>query len=249
MGKRRIGRVHCVIPDVQDRPNLSKQHLRWVGNYIAAKRPDVVVCLGDFADMTSLNSYEVGTADAEGTRYEADIKSAHAAMRALTDPFARIRGYHPIQHLTLGNHEDRIDREANKNPRLIGTIGVNDLEYEDFGWRVWDFLQVARIDDIEYSHYFISGSMGRPVSSASALLRARQSSAVMGHVQRVDLAVHPFTQKIGLFAGLCNLHDEKYLTPQGNSCKRGIWMLNEVKNGSFDPMFVSLGFLERNYSR
>jgi len=249
MASKRIGRSHLVIPDAQIRPGVDTTYLKWIGNYIAAKRPDVIICIGDWADMPSLNSYAVGQADAEGTRYEADIKSSKAAMGVLLAPIAKIRGYHPVMHMTMGNHEERIDREAQKNPRLIGTIGTGDLEYAEFGWNVHDFLEVARVDDIEYAHYFVSGPMCRPVSSAAALLKNRQSSAVMGHVQRIDMAVHPFTQNVALFSGVCNTWNEKYLTPQGNNCKRGVWLLNEVRNGTFDPMFVSLGYLGQNYSR
>jgi len=246
---KRIGRVHCVLPDGQVRPGVDLTHWKWISNYIAAKRPDVIVNIGDFADMVSLNSYQVGKADAEGTRYESDIKSARLAMSYLMRSFAGLRGYHPRLEFTLGNHEDRITREAQDNPRLIGTISVDDLGYKEHGWRVNDFLKIVNIDRVAYSHYFISGSMGRPVSSAAALLRTRQQSCVMGHVQRIDLAVHPFTQNIALFSGICYTHDENYLTPQGNNTKRGIWMLNEVADGTFDPMFVSLNYLRRNYAR
>jgi hypothetical protein len=239
--------MHMVIPDCQVRPDVDTDHLRWIGNYAAEKRPDVLVCLGDFADMPSLSGYSIGKAEAEGRRYGADIRAAKDAMAALLRPIkaARVR---PRMVLTLGNHEDRIDREANANPKWKGFLSSADLGYEQCGWRVVPFLDVAVVDQVQYSHYFVSGAMGRPVSSAAALLRTRQSSAVMGHVQRVDMAVHPNTQFIGLFAGICYLHDEPYLTPQGNNTKRGIWMLHEVHDGTFDPMFVSLDFLRRRYS-
>jgi len=243
----RVGRVHLVIPDVQARPGVDTSHLSWIGNYIAAKRPDVIVCIGDFADMPSLNSYAVGKAESEGTRYADDINHAKQSMARLLRAQGRVRGYRPEMHLTMGNHEHRIDREANSNPKLIGTISTRDLGYEDFGWTVHPFLKVVKVDGIEYAHYFVSGAMGRPVSSAAALLRTRQCSAVMGHAQRIDLAIHPSTQNIGLFSGICYLHQEEYLTPQGNNTKRGVWMLNEVSGGTFDPCFVSLKFLGRNY--
>jgi hypothetical protein len=243
----RVGRTHIVIPDCQVKPGVPLDHLTWIGNYIASKRPDVVVNLGDFADMHSLSSYDIGKVEAEGARYKEDIKITHEAMRLLTAPLKKSH-YKGDLHLTLGNHEDRISREAEDHPRLAGTLSIDDLEYERFGWRVHKFLKVVKIDSVEYSHYFVSGSMGRPVSSASALLRARHNSAIMGHVQRIDLAVHPNTQAIAVFAGICYLHDETYLTPQGQNTKRGIWVLNEVGGGTFDPMFVSLGFLKKNYS-
>lgn len=250
---KRLGRVHAVIPDCQVKPGVDISHLTWVGNYLAEKKPDVIVNIGDFNDMVSLNSYAVGKAESEGTRYSDDIQCGKEAMAKLLAPIKRGNQgkkvkYTPDMHLTLGNHEFRVKREAEANPKLIGTISLDDLGYKDAGWKVHPFLKVVKIDGIEYSHYFISGAMGRPVSSAAALLRTRACSSVMGHVQRVDMAIHPTTQNIGLFAGICYLHDETYLTEQGNNTKRGIWMLNQVENGSFDPMFVSLAFLKQNYS-
>lgn len=242
-------KTHMVIPDCQVRPGVSVDHLSWIGNYCAEKRPDTVICLGDFADMPSLSGYDIGKASAEGKRYKADIDAAKNAMDLFLRPIRKLRkNRRPELVITLGNHEDRIDREANANPKWQGFLSSKNLGYAECGWRVVPFLDIAVVDAVQYSHYFVSGSMGRPVSSASALLRTRQSSAVMGHVQRVDLAVHPQTQFIGLFAGICYQHDEPYLTPQGNSTKRGIWMLHEVHDGTFDPMFVSLGFLKRRYS-
>ncbi len=244
---------HIVIPDCQVRPDVDYSHLTWVGNYIAAKRPDVVVNIGDFADMPSLSSYAVGKAEAEGKRYSADVDATREAMVLLMDPVLEAKRsshgkWKPELHLTLGNHEDRITREAKANAKFIGTLSVDDLHYRESGWQVHPFLEVATIDRIEYSHYFVSGVMGRPVSSAQALLKQRQASAVQGHIQRVDMAIHPTTQYVALFAGICYQHAESYLTPQGQNTKRGIWMLNEVKNGTFDPMFISLDFLRRNYS-
>ena len=59
---------HLVIPDVQAKPGVPLEHLDWLGQYIVAKKPDVVVCLGDFADMESLSSYDVGKRSYEGRR-------------------------------------------------------------------------------------------------------------------------------------------------------------------------------------
>ncbi len=244
----KVGRRHIVIPDCQVRPGVPLDHLRWIGKYIAKSRPEVVVNLGDFADMKSLSLYDVGKKEAEGQRYRADVEVAKTAMSMLMKPIAACKNYDPDLHMLLGNHEDRITREAESHPSLAGTISVDDLCYPDHGWKVHPFLKVATIDRVEYAHYFVSGAMCRPVSSAAALLRARHCSAVMGHVQRIDIAVHPNTQAIALFAGICYLHDETYLTPQGQNTKRGIWVFNEVAGGTFDPMFVSLGFLRRNYS-
>ncbi len=248
--KRRpkLGRIHCVIPDVQVKPGVPTEHLSWIGNYIAEKRPDVIVQIGDFNDMASLSFYALGKAEGEGTRYTADIEAGKAAMKRLVKPFRSIRGYKPSMHLTLGNHEDRIDREAQSQPRLIGKLSTKDLGYAEFGWTVHPFLKVIRIDGIEYTHYFTSGPKGRPVSSAAAILRERHSSGIMGHNQFTDIAIHKKSGHIGMMVGCAYLHDEEYLGAQGNCYRRQIVMLHEVRDGIFDPMLVSLAFLKAKYS-
>lgn len=238
---------HIVIPDCQVKPGDSTDHLAAVGNYIAEKRPDVVVCLGDFADMQSLSCYDLGKASAEGRRYIADISSARLAMRRLLAPVKKGRRRHPRLVLTLGNHEGRIDRAVELDPKLVGALSVSDLQYER-DWEVVPFLQPIEIDQILYAHYFVSGPMGRPVPNARALLNATHQSAVMGHQQQHDIAIHRQTQHVGLIAGECYPHHEKYLGPQGNTNKRGIWLLNEVRDGTFDHCFVSLEYLKRSYS-
>jgi len=245
--RERLGRMHVVIPDCQVKAGVPTQHLEWIGHYIYEKRPDVIVCLGDFADMPSLSSYDKGKLAGEGRRYVKDIAAVHAAMDRLVTPFKKA-DYKPEMHLTMGNHEYRIIREVEENPRYEGRFNYADLSYDDFGWKVHDFLKVVAIDNIEYSHYFTTGVMGRPVTSAAAMLRERQKSCTQGHVQYTDMAIHRKTQNIGLFAGLCYLHDEDYLGPQGNSNRRQIIVKHEVENGRYDPMFVSLRFLEKNYS-
>jgi hypothetical protein len=74
----------------------------------------------------------------------------------------------------------------------------------------------------------------------------------MGHVQTTDFYAQDFHADgrpiNGLFAGTCYLHDEPYLGPQGNFQRRQIIVKHEVVRGTYDPMFVSLGFLERKYA-
>lgn len=241
-------RKHLIIPDVQAKDGVPLEHLAWVGEYIADKRPDVVVCIGDFSDLEALSSYDRGKKSFEGRRYRKDVDAARRAMGILMEPIARAAGYNPELHLTLGNHEYRIVRAVEEDARLDGTIGLGDLAYESYGWRVYDFLKIIEIDGVKYSHYFTTGVMGRPVSSAAALLREAAGSAVMGHVQYTDMAVHRKTGQTAIMCGTCYLHDEEYLGAQGNFQRRQVVMLHEVCNGIYDPMFVSLDFLKRRYA-
>jgi hypothetical protein len=235
-----------VIFDCQVRPGVDIRHMTAISRYIAAKRPEVIVCIGDYADMPSLSKFSMNI-EKEGQRYRKDVESVHVAMGKMMAWQKTCKNYKPRLVMTLGNHEERIPRTVKENPNLEGVISMADLHYEKYGWEVHPFLKVVTIYGVEFSHFFASGVMGRPVSSAAALLRTRQSSAVMGHVQCVDMAIHPRTQKTAIFGGLSNLHDEDYLGPQGNSTRRQVIMLHEVRDGKFDVMFVSLGYLLRTY--
>ena len=250
----RLGRVHMVLPDIQAKPNVKHDHLEWIANFAIEKRPDVIIQIGDWADMPSLSLYDKGKRCYEGRRYVKDIESANYSLERFErtlEEYNRAnpeRPYSPRKVLTFGNHENRIERATMLDASLHGKLTIEDLDFERRGWECHDFLKVVEIDGVQYSHYFISGSMGRPVSSAAALLKARSGSATMGHVQRMDVAYHPQTQQIGLFCGTCYLHDEDYLGPQGNSAPRQIIMKHEVENGRYDLMAVSLRFLEKRYS-
>lgn len=252
--QERLGRVHMVIPDVQAKPNVDHAHMEWVANYAIEKRPDVIINLGDWADMPSLSLYDKGKRCYEGRRYQNDIDAANFSLerfeRQLED-YNRANpttAYNPRKVLTYGNHENRIERATMLDSALDGKLTLEDLNFANRGWECYPFLEVVKIDGVEYSHYFTSGNMGRPVSSAAALLRERQCSAIMGHVQHTDMAFHKKTQNIAMFAGICYTHDETYLGPQGNQTRRQIVMLHEVEDGKFDPMFVSLRFLKKRYS-
>lgn len=251
----KLGRSHMVIPDVQAKHGVPDDHLEWIANYALDKRPDVIVNIGDWADMPSLSLYDKGKLDGEGRRYIKDITALNHSLGRFEDV---IEGhnrdhpedqYRPRKVLTFGNHEERILREIQNNPVWHGAFSMDDFDFKKRGWECHDFLEIVDIDGISYSHYFISGSMGRPVSSAAQLLRVRMGSATMGHTQYYDAAVHKQTQHRALFCGVCYTHDEKYLTVQGNNVRRQIIMKNEVDGeGHYDLMEVSLRFLKKRYS-
>jgi hypothetical protein len=236
-----------VIFDTQVKPGVPLQHLEWIGKYISDKRPDFIVQIGDFADMEALSKYDVGTIRGENKRLKRDLDTARKAMDMLTAPFRDLPDYKPEMHLTMGNHEDRLDRFANEHPYLEEVVGTHMLNYEEWGWKVHPFLKVVTIDGCDFAHFFISGAMGRPVSSAVAMRNKRVRSSIMGHVQAMDVAFDSINHQWFIFGGLSCLHDEKYLGAQGNDHRRQILVMHEVEEGRFDPMFVSLRFLEKSY--
>lgn len=252
-------KTHLVIPDTQVKPGQDLTFLTRIGKYIVNKKPDVVIQIGDFSDMESLSFYDKGTKNFEGRRYKKDIEAAYQAMEALLSPLYEYNNrakrnkekqYWPRLVLTLGNHEDRINRLVNEDPKLEGMIQITDLPYWQYGWEVYPYLEVVNLDGINYSHYFTSGVMGRPVPNARQLLIKKHQSCVMGHVQTMDIATDyraDGTPITGLFAGCCYEHNEFYLGKQGNHHFRGIHMLYEVNNGSFYHHAISLNYLNRKY--
>jgi hypothetical protein len=238
----------AVIPDVQARPDVNPAFLANVGRYLAEKRPDVIVQIGDFADMPSLSSYDKGKRDFEGRRYVKDIDAARRAMEVLMEPIREAPGYTPRLVLTLGNHEERINRAANDAAELEGLISIDDLEYEAHGWEVLPFLEPIVIGGVVFCHYLTSGVMGRPITTASALLTKRHMSTVVGHQQgfQMSTAVRADGRMLtAIIAGSCYLHNEKYLGPQGNNHWRGLVMLHDVRDGEFDAMPVTLSYLNK----
>jgi len=250
---------HAVIPDCQVKAGVPLDHLIHAAQYIVEKKPEVIVCLGDFADMPSLSSYDKGTKAFEGRRYTQDVAVVKEAMSLFMLPIRREQArliknkekqWKPRMVMLLGNHENRIDRAVNLDPKLDGLISVKDLGYEQFGWEVIPYLQVIEIDGIAYSHFFTSGVLGRPVTTAKMLLTKHHMSCVAGHQQGRDIA---YAQKAngerltGIISGSYYAHDEDYLNAQTNIHWRGIWFLNEVSNGSFDELPISMEYLKRRY--
>ena len=152
--------------------------------------------------------------------------------------------------MCLGNHEDRISRAVESDPKLEGVLSLDDLAYEEFGWEVIPYLEPIIVDGIAYCHYFTSGTMGRPVTSAATLVTKKHQSCVMGHVQGRQIAYGTRAdgkQITGIFVGGFYQHDEAYLKWQGNKHWRGIWVLHEVNDGQFDEMPVSMSYLQKKY--
>ena len=202
-----------IIGDPHAHPDYDNRRFTALGKLIVKERPEVIVCIGDMADMPSLSSYDKGTRGFEGRRYEKDVKAAIDAQEKLFAPIKRVRGYKPKLYMTLGNHEDRITRAVNATPELYGAIGIEDLKYKEFGWQVVPFKKCVVIKGITFSHYFTSGVGGRPISSVHighALVTKLHCSAVQGHSHLYNHAeqTRPDGQKIfGLAAG-CYSHPE-----------------------------------------
>lgn len=250
-----------VVPDCQVKENVPLEHLTWAGQAIVDYRPDVVVNIGDFADMPSLSSHDVkGSKYFEGLRYKKDVEVVKQGMKMLLAPLKDLQSrqrknkekvYKPRLVLTLGNHENRIDRAVNNNPTLEGLISIGDLDYER-DWEVHPFLHPVFIGGVGFNHYWPVGAMGRPASSAAVIVSKLHMSCVAGHQQGKQVSYGKRadgTPLTAVIVGSYYLHDEGYLDQLSNRHWRGLLVMNEVNDGAFDEMFLSMDYLKRKYGQ
>ena len=248
-----------IIPDCQVKEGVDLSHLSWAGQAIIDYRPDVVVNIGDFADMPSLSTHDIkGSKYFEGLRYKTDIDVAKKGMEMLLAPLKELQSkqkrnkekqYRPRMVMLLGNHENRINRAVNNNPTLEGLISTKDLCYEK-DWEVFEFLHPVFINGVGFNHYWPVGVMGRPASSAVTIVNKLHMSCVAGHQQgkQVSYGRRADGKPIcAIIAGSYYLHDESYMDQLSNRHWRGLVILNEVEDGHFDEMFLSIEYLRRKY--
>jgi hypothetical protein len=183
---------------------------------------------------------------------------AKEAMNKLLEPIRDMQSkqkknkekvYKPRMVMLMGNHENRIDRAVNNNPTLEGLISTKDLCYED-DWEVHEFLHPVFINGVGFNHYWPVGAMGRPASSAATIINKLHMSCVAGHQQGKQVAYSKRADGkpvCAIIAGSYYLHDESYMDKLSNRHWRGLVVLNEVEDGHFDEMFLSIEYLGRKY--
>ncbi len=256
--KKRILRTHLVIPDQHAHPDFNNTRADYLGALIAELKPDVLVNLGDAADMASLSSYDKGKRSFTGRTYRADIDSHLDFQERMWAPIRASKKRMPYSVVLEGNHEHRIEKALDLSPELVGTISFNDYDFK----RHYDVIVrydgatpgIIDIDGINYAHYFVSGLMGRPIGGehpAYSLIAKQLTSSVCGHSHLADYTIRtrPDGRKaMGLVAGVY----QDYVSPWAGKHITNLWwsglvILHNVENGQFDPEFVSMERLRNAY--
>lgn len=248
---------HVFVPDTQVRPGVPTDHILAAANYIVDKRPNKIIIAGDWYDLPSLSSYDKpGHIDHEGQRYALDVDAGDEAFNMF---IRRIRlehrRYKPEIHFLMGNHEYRIIRAVEANPRHHeGVMSYSNLAAMQSDYvQCHDFLEIVELDGILYSHYFVNPqSLMRGVLGGQMDNRLNKigQSFTQGHQQTIMWGTQPTTNgrmRQGLVAGAFYQHEEKYLGPQGKNYWRGMVYKHEVRNGEYDVMMLSLNYLRRQW--
>lgn len=250
------GKRILVIPDAHARQSHDNKRFDALGNFIVRKRPEIVISIGDWADMPSLSTYDKGRKAAEGRRVKGDIDASVDALDRVMNKV--VKGYGsdklPELHITYGNHEDRIDRHVEANPELDGHLSKDALKFKEYGWKEHEFLTPLVKQGIMFQHYLPSGPLGKPTSGvnhARSLILKSMMSTVVGHSHQRDFyeTVRGDHRKMfGLVVGCFDQGKHSYARGTQHAWWSGLVMLNEADRGSAEPAFYSMDYLLRKFS-
>jgi len=258
-----MGTRHYIVPDVQVRPGDVVDHLDWIAQDIVRRKPDVIVCIGDFWDLPSLSRYSpAGGIEKEGARLLSDIQAGDEALLRLTAPIhaetSRLKRnkekqWRPRLVFTEGNHEYRAAKFASDDARFEGVVGTHLCNVEAFGFERHRFKVPVEIDGVWYAHFWQSQHSDRPIGGTiDNRLNKLGFSFVQGHEQGKRYGNRPLPNGRtihGIVAGSCYLGVESYRGPQAANEWRGTVVLHDVRNGGdFEPMFLTLRYLCEEYT-
>lgn len=254
----KLRKTMLLIPDVHAQPGNNfdrfKALMTWL--YHANPRIDKIVQIGDLWDFGSLCTHDQHLPDWHKRSLEADIEAGLTAF----DFIMSIREVNDVAakdvHILEGNHEDRYNKWMKSDNRLLTSgfpktvrelIKTRRPSWSDISFH--SFLKPTTIWGAVFSHYFVSGVMGRPQGGehhANNLLRSQHTSCVCGHSHLLSTSTRTKADesKIHALVGGC------FVDPNGDfgyaSAARKLWwngvhLLHFYASGEFDVESISLG--------
>jgi len=242
-------------------PEVSNERATWLGNFLYDLRPDYVVDLGDTIDLASLNSYDTKYPKAIAAQnYERDIEHYHDFQTRIRERFKKSKRKRPSFFGFEGNHEYRIKKAIAFDPRLEGTkygVSFSHLEtnryYDEYYEYLYSAPQIACIDGVSYAHYISSGNYGTAMSGehhAYNLIKKRHCSTTVGHSHKRSFYAKDdaYPQaSLGLVAGCFKGKQEHWAGQANSEWWKGLVIKRNIVNGVYDPEFVSIERLEKEY--
>lgn len=253
-----MSKTHLIIPDSHAHYKYHNRRAEWLGKLVLDVKPDVVVHLGDSADMPSLSSYDKGRKSFQGRTYRADIDAHLDFQYRLWDTVRAAKRKLPARYFLEGNHEHRIVKAVDMQPELEGAIGLDDLCIGDF---YDEFVRyngrspgVVTIDGISYAHFFISGVLGKAIGGQHPAYSIRTKglkNATAGDLHLLDysIATDLSGNKVQtLVAGCYQDYDAEWAGEANRLWWRGVVVKRNVENGNYDPQFISLDAIRKEYA-
>lgn len=258
-----MSKTAVVLTCAHSTPEVSNERFTWLGKFLFDLKPDYVVDLGDFYDLKSLNSYDTRYPQAIVSQsYQSDIEHGLDSQERLRHQFKKHKKRVPKWYGFAGNHEERLNKALAHDPRLEGDkFGISfkhlqtDKFYDEYHPYVNGGPAIHTYDGVSYAHFFSSGNYGTAMSGqhhANSLLQHLGRSATCGHSHKRDIkfkdgAGYGGKGMIGLVAGCYKGGKESWAGQSNNDWAKGVWIKRNIDNGMYDPEWVSLSTLEREY--
>jgi hypothetical protein len=253
-----MSKTHLVVPDQHAHWQHNNDRADWLSNLIIDIRPDVVINIGDSADMPSLSGYDKGKRAFQGRTYRADINAHLDFQDRVWAPVRRRKQKLPERWFFIGNHEQRIEKALDLSPELQGAIGMDDLNLKEWYNNIIPYEGgtpgKAEIDGVWYAHYFSSGVMGRAIGGehpATSLLSKRFSSSTCGHLHLADWSIRTSNDRkiMGMFCGVFQDYRAEWAGDANDMWWSGVVVKRNVENGQYDPEFISIESLRKEYGQ
>ncbi len=255
------GKTAVVFTCSHASPKFSNERFDWLGKFIYDIKPDYVVDLGDGADMASLSSHDTKYPQLlVSENYEADVDAYNDSQDRLRHPFKSNKRKMPAWYSMEANHENRIKKALQFDPRLAGQkYGVSfshlqtDYWFDEYTEYVNSAPGLVVYDGVTYAHFIASGNYGAALSGkyhATKLLDKLHTSITVGHSHKRDIAFKDDSyprRSIGLVAGCFKGGDDHWSGQSSASWWKGVVVKRNIEEGRYDPEFVSMSRLKEVY--
>lgn len=249
--------TYIILPDQHAVPYFNNDRADWAAKLIIDIRPDVVINMGDAADMESLSSYDKGKRSFHGKSYKKDIEAHLDFQERLWGPVKATKKKLPHRVILEGNHENRIERALDLSPELQGTMGFEDYEFHRYYDEVVRYdgglPGIYKRDNILFAHFFPTGVSGRPIGGerpAHMLLAKNGMSTIAAHSHTLDFATRRTVADEylnGLVVGCYQDYINPWAGPIGKFWQAGIPVLRNVYEGNYDFQWISIEALRKEY--
>lgn len=244
-------------------PGASNERFDWLGSFLYDLKPDLVIDLGDGADMRSLNTFDTRYPQSIVSQsYEADIEHYNDAMERLRWKFRHHKRKRPFYVGFEGNHENRIKKALAHDPRLEGSkygISFGHLQTDHWFDEYHEYANsgpaLVDYDGVVYGHYVSSGNFGTAMSTKHhgySLVEKLASSVTVGHTHKFsyfykgDARPNPLH---GLVVGCFKGKEEGWAGQANGEWRKGLVVKRELENGNYDMEWVSLARLKAEYGQ
>lgn len=169
-------RIAC-IPDTHS-PYHDKRALELAIKVIKSFRPDVLVHMGDIADMYAISSYDKDPRKSQGFLSE---------LREVNKVFDQIDGLAPRKIFLCGNHEARLEKYLfKKAPELHDYVTIPQaFDLKRRGWEYYPYQVPVKIGKLYFVHDL--GFSGK--YSLAQTMDAFPGNIIMAHTHRLEMRV------------------------------------------------------------